>query len=251
MFSPKTTWQRLVVSLAAIFVLKSSSVAAEPLRYNRDIRPLLSDKCFFCHGPDPNHREADLRLDVEEAAHDWVIEAGKAEESELWRRITSDDPEEQMPPPDSGKTLSAEQIRTLRRWIDEGAKYEDHWSFVSPTRPEVPMPEGDDWVRNPIDAFILARLEAEGLAPSPEADKATLIRRLTLDLTGLPPTPEEVDAFTAIRLLRLMRNWSIGCCNPNVTANGWLKSGSMRRGTPTRWATRLIGSVINGVGGLG
>jgi hypothetical protein len=197
MFSPKTTCRRLPVSLVGIVVLQSLTVAAEPLRYNRDIRPLLSDKCFFCHGPDPNHREADLRLDVEVSAHDWVIEAGEAEESELWRRITSDDPEVQMPPPDSGKALSPEQIRTLRQWINEGARYEDHWSFVAPTRSQLPKPNRDDWVRNPIDAFILSRLESEGLSPSPEADKATLIRRLTLDLTGLPPTPEEVDAFTS------------------------------------------------------
>jgi hypothetical protein len=195
MLSSKITWRRLVLSFAAIVALQMPSVAADPLRYNRDIRPLLSDNCFFCHGPDPNHREADLRLDVEGAAHESVIAAGDADESELWQRITSDISEEKMPPPDSGKDLTAEQIQLLRQWIHEGARYEEHWSFVPPARPEPPKVERDDWIRNPIDTFILARLESSGLSPSREADKATLIRRVTLDLTGVPPTPQEVDAF--------------------------------------------------------
>lgn len=195
MNSRKMIWRRWSVFLTAILMLPAWSFADEPLRYNRDIRALLSDKCFFCHGPDPNHREADLRLDVQEDAHDVAIVPGSAEESELWRRISSDDPDEQMPPPDSGKSLTGAELELLQRWIDEGARYEDHWSFVPPSRPELPETNRTDWNRNPIDAFILSHLEAKGRSPSPEADKTTLIRRLTLDLTGLPPTPAEVDAF--------------------------------------------------------
>lgn len=175
--------------------LLSSSLWAEEVNYNRDIRPILSDKCFYCHGPDDGHREADLRLDEEAAAHDSAIVAGKPGESELIARILSSDPDEQMPPVDAGKTLSSDEIDLLRRWVEQGGKYEGHWSFIAPTRPELPTVQQSDWARNAIDRFVLARLEAEGLTPSPVADRPTLIRRVSLDLTGLPPTPDEVDAF--------------------------------------------------------
>lgn len=170
------------------------------VRFNRDIRPILADNCFQCHGPDQNQRKAGLRLDREQGAvadlgGRRAIVPGQPEASELIRRVTATDPEERMPPASTGKTLSPRQIELLRQWIAAGAPWEPHWSFVPPQRPALPQVGNPSWVRNPIDAFVLARLEQEGLTPSEEADRATLIRRVSLDLTGLPPTPEEVDAF--------------------------------------------------------
>nr|WP_240893931.1 PSD1 and planctomycete cytochrome C domain-containing protein [Limisphaera ngatamarikiensis] len=185
--------------IAWVWVLVHAG-AAEPLRFNRDIRPILSDHCFHCHGFDANHRKADLRLDTREGATAPrkgrpAVVPGDPEASELWHRITAADPADRMPPPDSGHVLTPEQIERVRRWIAEGAPYEKHWSFEPPQRPPLPEVRRTDWPRNAVDRFILARLEREGLAPSPEADRVTLIRRVTLDLTGLPPTPEEVEAF--------------------------------------------------------
>ncbi len=170
--------------------------AVEPISFVRDIRPILSDKCFYCHGQDANKRQADLRLDVGESA----IEAGAIaphdpQASTLIDRIFADDPDELMPPPDSNRVLTAEQKSLLQRWIAEGARYETHWAFVAPVRPEPPVVEDENWIRSPIDGFVLAKLEQEGFAPSPEADRTTLIKRLSIDLTGLPPSPAEVDAF--------------------------------------------------------
>ncbi len=180
-------------------------VALAPLDYNRDVRPILSDKCIGCHGPDDKKADAaGLRLDQPETAYAVhkssgriPIVPGKPEASEAWKRITSTDPDEVMPRPSSHKTLSSAEKEILKRWITEGAKYEKHWAFVPPARPALPQVKQKDWGKNPIDTFILAKLESEGLAPSPEADKETLLRRVTLDLTGLPPTPEETDAFLA------------------------------------------------------
>jgi len=177
-------------------------LAAEPVRFNRDVRPIFSDTCFACHGPDKNQRQAGLRLDVRESATSKLesgltaIVPGKPEESELVRRLTAEDEAERMPPHEFHKVLTPEQIALLTRWVAEGAEYEPHWAYVKPVRTEPPAVEGGV-IRNPIDAFIQARLKAEGLAPSPEADKRTLIRRVTLDLHGFPPTPEEVEAFVA------------------------------------------------------
>ena len=177
-----------------------------PLRYDRDVRPILADRCFPCHGPDANKRQAELRLDQLETAtatreHGAAIVPGKPAESELWHRITNEDVDERMPPATSSrKQLSDDERGTLRRWIEEGARYEPHWSFVPPVRPPVPQgPEVRDAqsCRNAVDRFIRARLETEGVAPSPEAPPATQLRRLFLDLTGLPPTPEEYEAFLA------------------------------------------------------
>ena len=176
----------------------SATVAAAPLSFNRDIRPILSENCFYCHGQDPNHREADLRLDVREAALEAAaIVPGKPEKSLLVEHIFSSDRDELMPPPKSNRTLTAEQKEKLKRWIAEGAVYEEHWAFIPPTRPPLPEVKKAGWAKNPVDQFVLSTLEREGLAPSPEADRATLIRRVALDLIGLPPTPEEVDAFVA------------------------------------------------------
>ena len=175
--------------------------AGGPVDFARDVRPILSGHCFTCHGPDAKARKADLRLDVrDQAVAARAIVPGKADASELVRRLTAADPDERMPPTGSKKpTLTPAQVDLLKRWINEGAKYADHWSFAKLTRPAVPTPTDPARVRNPVDAFIRDRLDREGLAPSPEADRVTLIRRLSFDLTGLPPTPDEVRAFVADR----------------------------------------------------
>ena len=170
-----------------------------PVNFDREIRPILSDTCFACHGPDEQQRKAKLRFDTKEGAFAkaGVIVPGKAAESRLIKRVLSKDPNALMPPPDSGHKLTDKQIDLLKRWIDEGAQWTEHWAFTAPKRPDLPQVSNQAWVKNPIDAFVLARLEKEKLAPSPEADRATLLRRVSLDLTGLPPTPAEVDAFLA------------------------------------------------------
>ncbi len=168
--------------------------------FNREIRPIFSETCFKCHGPDQTKRKAKLRLDVKESAfaerdgHAAIV-PGDLGKSEAWRRLNTTNQDDLMPPADSGIKLTEAQIRLLGDWIKQGAKYEQHWSLVPPTRPATPAVTQTNWVRNGIDAFVLARLEQEKLTPSTEADRVTLVRRLTLDLTGLPPTPAEVDAF--------------------------------------------------------
>ena len=169
----------------------------ENLAYNRDIRPILADKCFFCHGPDEEQRQADLRLDVEESAKEYAIVPGQPDDSELIARITSTDPELVMPPPESAKTLSNVEIEKLTQWIRAGAVYQPIWAYVSPVNhPPAQLPATrHDWPKNWIDHFIANRLEREGLAPSADADPTTLFRRLSFHLTGLPPPLEEVKAF--------------------------------------------------------
>ncbi|MGB8168553.1 MAG: DUF1549 domain-containing protein, partial [Chthoniobacteraceae bacterium] len=187
---------QLLFCLAATLVLRGSAgVADEKISFNRDVRPILSDNCFHCHGPGEKDRKGGLRLDVREAALKGgdsgpAFVVGKPQESELVTRILSHDPDEQMPPKKSNKTLKPEQIEILRKWIAGGAEYQGHWAFLKPERPAVPP-----GAANPIDDFIRERLAQQGLKPSPEADKATLIRRAALDLAGIPPTPQEVDAF--------------------------------------------------------
>lgn len=173
-----------------------------PPDFNRDIRPILSDKCYACHGPDASHREADLRLDEETSAKQdrggyAVIVTGNSERSELLRRITTAASSERMPPIDSGKTLTSDEIDLLRRWIDAGARWSQHWAYEAPQHWPSPTVKNSHWPANFVDQFILARLEHEGLAPSPEADRVTLARRLYFDLTGLPPSPKDVAAFVA------------------------------------------------------
>jgi uncharacterized protein DUF1553/uncharacterized protein DUF1549/cytochrome c len=183
---------------AMLLMAASTCIHAQSLDFNRDIRPILSENCFYCHGQDGNKRQADLRLDQRDAAvKAGAITPGDIAKSSLVARILSDDPEQMMPPPKSNRRLSLEQKKTLERWIADGANYQTHWAFVPPSRPAEPAVQRADWVRNPIDRFVLARLESEKLAPSPEADRATLIKRLSIDLMGLPPTPSEVDAFVA------------------------------------------------------
>jgi hypothetical protein len=202
------SWRGFLFLLApAILLLSAPGRAAGPPRrsgkidFNRDVRPILSDACFACHGPDKKKRKAGLRLDVRDATvrAGSVIVPGKAAESELYKRLLHSDARKRMPPKKSGKTLTAAQIAVLRQWIDEGAPYALHWAYVPPERAGLPKVKNSTWPRNSIDHFILARLESAGLAPSAEADRTTLIRRVTFDLTGLPPTTEEVDAFLADR----------------------------------------------------
>ncbi len=176
--------------------------AADALDFNRDVRPILSDHCYACHGPDANQRKADLRLDEEAAAKADLggyaaIVDGKPEDSELVERILTSDEDDLMPPPEYKKPLSQDQIEILRQWIQDGARWANHWSFEPISRPSPPAQEDDEWSRNPIDRFVLERLNEEELDPQPEASREVLIRRVSFDLTGLPPTPEEVDSFIA------------------------------------------------------
>ena len=172
--------------------------AAKGPAFNRDVRPVLARNCFPCHGPDEDERKADLRLDMRgDAAKAGAFDSDAPANSELLRRILSNDPDEQMPPPDSGHSLTAAQKELLRNWVLAGALYETHWSFVPPRRADLPAVQNAKWPRNDIDRFLLARLEREGLNPSAEADRYTLVRRVYLDLIGLPPTPEEAEAFVS------------------------------------------------------
>lgn len=189
--------------LVVVTLLASSPAFAQPagkIEFNRDIRPILSDKCFQCHGPDPSHRKAKLRLDTDAGLK--VIEKGKPGDSELFARVITDDADKRMPPKKSGKTLTKAEIELIRRWIEQGAEYQLHWSYAPPKRPPVPaVHSGGEataikgWPRNDIDNFVLATLLANKLRPSPEADKVAQIRRLYFDLLGLPPSPTQVDAF--------------------------------------------------------
>jgi hypothetical protein len=203
----RTSWHAgLAFGLFSVLGLSGATIAcgddgakasaSGKIAFNRDIRPILAENCFSCHGPDSAARKADLRLDKREmAVESGAIVPGKADESELIRRIFSTDPDEAMPPAGSHKTLKPQQKELLKKWIASGAEYQLHWSFIAPTRPQPPVVKNEKWVRNPIDRFILARLEEQGLQPAPEADRRTLARRLSLDMTGLPPAPAEVEAF--------------------------------------------------------
>jgi hypothetical protein len=189
---------RMLAPLALVLAPILATAGDDAPHYNHDVRPILIENCFACHGPDSASRKADLRLDRrEDAVEMGAIEPGKPDESTLVERIHSDDKFEMMPPPGSHKTLTAEQKEILERWIAQGAEYEPHWSLIAPVRPEPPKVADASWGRTPIDAFILATMEARGLKPAPEADRRTLARRVSLDLVGLPPKPAEVEAFVA------------------------------------------------------
>lgn len=178
----------------------SNKVFSEEISFNRDIRPILSSKCFFCHGPSEKSRKAKLRLDLEEEAFREkddiaAFVRNSIEDSEAWHRITSDDPEEIMPPPEFKKELTKAEINTIKAWIEQGAKWEGHWAFIPVKKslePKIDMPQ---WVRNPIDSFVFETLKKNELHPSLEADRRTLLRRIYFDLTGLPPTPDEINDF--------------------------------------------------------
>jgi len=201
----KTTYYPMFAGLATVAALGLSpcAVAEEPIQFNRDIRPILSNNCFICHGQDAKQRKAGLRLDTHEGilaelrGGRRAVVPGDPGASALVARITTEDADDRMPPASEKKDLSPEAIDLLTRWVAEGAPYEEHWSFQPVTRPEVPSVQKAEWAQNPIDNFVLARLESEGLDPAAEADRRTLARRLYLDLTGLPPTIADVEAFLA------------------------------------------------------
>jgi hypothetical protein len=202
-------FSKLIVSVSTVLAVAGFCAAAEPdnkplpdhIEFNRDIRPILSENCYSCHGPDAGQRKANLRLDTKDGfltaiKNKFPVVPEHPERSELFRRITAEKPDERMPDPGSNKHLSARQIALMKKWIEQGAAWQGHWAFTAPMRPTVPDQESK-WAHNPIDRFIESRLYAENLAPAAEADKTTLIRRVTFDLTGLPPTLAEVDAFLA------------------------------------------------------
>ncbi len=198
--SSLTLFLGLAFWLVAENIALFANVHAADLQFNRDIRPILSENCFQCHGPDDKTRGAELRLDRRESAvaereAGAAITPGKADASQLVKRILSTNEDEKMPPIESGKKLTVEQIATLQKWIELGARYEEHWSFIAPRQTTLPAVKDRGWPQNAIDHFVLARLEQEGMRPSPSATKATWLRRVTLDLTGLPPTIDELDSF--------------------------------------------------------
>jgi hypothetical protein len=194
---------RLLLPVLVVAATRSAVAADQPVRpveFNRDIRPLLADTCFACHGPDKNKRKAELRLDIgDDAAKQRgdhrIVVPGKPDQSELFRRLTSSDEQHRMPPARIGKRLAPRQIELVRQWIEQGGQWQKHWSLIPPQRPALPVLSRADQPDNAIDRFILARLEREGLELSSEADRRTLLRRLAFDLTGLPPRPEEVERF--------------------------------------------------------
>ena len=193
---------------AAQTAAAATAPSFEKISFSSQVRPILSNNCFACHGPDSHNQTSPFRLDTEEHSRANLAKAGepprygvvpgKPEESLLFQRIATKDPHEIMPPPYAKKpTLTEEKIATVAEWIRQGAEYEPHWAFVAPAKPAVPEVKNKTWPRTPIDNFVLAKLESKGIAPSPEADKETLVRRVHMDLLGLPPTPEEIDAYTA------------------------------------------------------
>ncbi|MBI4606546.1 MAG: PSD1 domain-containing protein [Planctomycetes bacterium] len=197
----KPLWACVTLVAAAVPAVSAAPALAAPVEFNRDVRPVLSEKCFRCHGPDPGQRKAGLRLDLAAVATapaksgKAAVVPGKPAESELLRRVLSPDPDERMPPASTGKSVTEAEVALLRRWIEEGARWQDHWCYMPLERPAPRVPPAGSAARSEVDAFILERLAAEGLRPSSEADRVTLIRRLSFDLLGLPPQPEEVDDF--------------------------------------------------------
>ena len=184
----------LMPRVLVVFLIIQGCCVADEVDFNRDIRPLLSQNCFACHGPDRHKRKGKLRLDTMEGSRK-VIERDDPVGSELITRIMSEDPDERMPPGESGKELNGQQLELLRKWVLSGAQYSEPWAYVPPKAHALPVTSDKKWAQNWIDSFILARLEREGLKPSPDADPVTLVRRLHFDLTGLPPQPGVVDRF--------------------------------------------------------
>ena len=192
----QTAMHRQLICIATLSILTVAH-AETPLRFDRDVLPILSDKCFFCHGPDAQNREADLRLDVEEHAKESAIVPGDVEASELIVRILSDDPDAIMPPPGAHKELKRQEIEILKKWVADGAEWTQHWAFSAPQKPAEPKVSKANWAHNDIDRFVMAMMESKGLHPRPQASKEKLIRRVTFDLTGLPPSLSEVKDFVA------------------------------------------------------
>jgi hypothetical protein len=229
--------------LAAAFLPFSAAATAGTDRpaidFNREIRPILSASCYQCHGPDHKKRKADLRLDTRdglfrELEGTAVITPGQPQSSELFQRIQSDDDLERMPPPNSAPRLAPAQVALIEKWIRQGAPWKGHWSYLPPSRPTAPVAPSGRTAASPIDDFIDSRLDSLGLEPAPLASRPTLIRRLSFDLIGLPPTPEEVDRFTADEHLMRTNGWSIVCSPRRVMVNEWRSSGSIWSVSPTR-----------------
>ena len=195
----------LYLSALSLLMTQSASQAADAVQFNRDIRPILADACFHCHGPDPGTRKASLRLDTEAGffaprgkdgkEESPTIVKGQPEKSPLYQRLITTEEDDVMPPRKEHKDLKPEQVAMVKKWIEAGAPWQPHWSFIKPERGQLPTVKNESWVRNPIDRFVLSKLEASNLSPAPEADRYTLARRLSLDMTGLPPEPEVVQAF--------------------------------------------------------
>ena len=209
-----TCWYRIERLVAVVILLLAAGCAGNGTEsadslpavvdYNFHIRPILSDRCYACHGPDGNARQTELRLDEEDGAKHtplttggYAVVPGSARKSVLYKKITAANPEERMPPAESNLALTDHEIALIRRWLEQGAEWKPHWSFIPIERPSLPELEDSNWPRNKLDQFVLARLNENGLTPAPEADRTTLLRRVTLDLTGLPPTIEEIDTFLA------------------------------------------------------
>ena len=241
----------LVISLVAI----TSVLGAEPTvpDFQRDVLPIFENHCFQCH--DGRKQTAGLRLDVRSKAMqggdsgDPAIVPKISEQSEIILRVTTDDADAKMPPEGKGQPLSTEEIAIVRNWIDGGANWPDavaheerlpknHWAYIAPVRPELPAVKTDRWVRNPIDRFVLARLEAEGITPPPEADRSTLLRRMSLDLVGLPPSLEELDKALANPKTDRWPRRRIGCWPRPIMENAGVATGSMPHATPIQMATK-------------
>ncbi len=190
----RTTWIALLISAVSIDGATAQEEFA--LEFNRDIRTILSSHCYQCHGPDEQERQADLRLDTKPGVRD-AFGTTNLQNNAAWQRLISQDPLEVMPPPTVHTQITQRELTQLKKWIGQGAPFQQHWSFIQPTANKAPSVKQVDWVKNPIDQFVLARLEAKQQTPSPLASREQLIRRATLDLTGLPPTIAEIDAFLA------------------------------------------------------
>ena len=196
-------WLVVLCALASCRREPSVSLVNDSVDFNLHIRPILSDRCFKCHGPDANQRKANLRLDMRENAlaalkdnpRAHAIVPGNSAESEVFRRISSVDTAEVMPPANSNLSLNSEEIALIAKWIDQGAKYKRHWAFIPPQKAQLPQANGDDWPSNEIDHFILTKMDAAGLSPNEEADKERLLKRVSLDITGLPPDINMQEEF--------------------------------------------------------
>lgn len=220
-----------------LYPVLAAQATTRPIEFNRDVRPILSDKCYSCHGADAVAKKIPLRLDSEAAAKAdlggrHAIVEGDPTASQMIQRITSPNKANRMPPVYSGLKLTDAEIAVLRNWVMEGAKWQKHWAFIPPVRPDLPAVKNAAWVRNPIDAFVLAKLEREALAPSPEAARETLLRRVSLDLTGLPPSIAEMDAFLKISRPKLTKKRWTDSWPRRVTESGWPPAGSTPPGTP-------------------
>jgi hypothetical protein len=259
-----TFWKGVVKLplLAALFsvsvVCWASDSASDPVLFNRDIRPILSDRCYTCHGPDKANRKTAMHFDNEDAARTQLDSGGFAfvggdlTKSVMYQRITSDDEAIRMPPAYMGYAkLPPHEIDLIKRWIQQGAVWQKHWSLIPPQIALHPQVMHSQWPRDAIDYYVLARLEHEGLTPSPEADRATLIRRVTLDLTGLPPTPAEVDAFLHDTSPNAYEKVVDRLLRSPAMERTWRGSGSMPRATQTPMATRAMVCATCGAGATG